>query len=58
MVHLLGRQGRINMASLTVAPGHATFMIMTAKRTRRDGRTVVAIGKRVILRTQPAPDRS
>ena len=46
------------MASLTVAPGHATFMIMTAKRTRRDGRTVVAIGKRVILRTQPAPDPS
>ena len=46
------------MASLTVAPGHATFAIMTAKRTRRDGRTVVASGKPVILRTQPAPDRS
>ena len=46
------------MASLPVAPGHATFTIMTAKRTRRNGRTVVAIGKRVILRTQPAPDRS
>lgn len=46
------------MASLTVAPGHATFTIMTAQRTPRNGRTVVAIGKRVILRTQPAPDRS
>ena len=43
------------MASLAVAPGHATFAIMTAKRTRRDGRTVVAIGKRVILRTHLAP---
>ena len=46
------------MASLTVTPGHTTFVIMTAKCTRRDGRTVVTIGKRVILRTHLAPDFS
>ncbi len=46
------------MASPTVAPRHTTFVIMTAKRTRRDGRTVVAIGKRIILRAHFAPDSS
>ena len=46
------------MASPTVTLGHATFVIMTAKRTRRDGRTVVAMGRRVILRAHLAPDSS